>query len=239
MPSTWIWCGEPITASSTASRVGMSAGRSESLKNGPRDVPPRMMTHGILVCMLDTPATVFRLYARVFSERVAAQATIDRQHRAGDIAGDRRGEEYREHGEILGLAVAPHRNFLGGLLRAEFGGVLAADLLAHDAPGRDAVDRDAVAADLARQSLGPGMDRGLGGMRGDHPLRLRFAADVDDAAPFALDHSGQRGVGELAQAREVERHRLLPSFLGRIDGQRRIAAAGRVDQDVDRAERAR
>ena len=39
MPSIWIWCGEPITASSTASRVGMSAGKSESLKNGPREVP--------------------------------------------------------------------------------------------------------------------------------------------------------------------------------------------------------
>src|SRR5688572_2887323 len=92
----------------------------------------------------------FRLYASLFSERVAAQAAVDRQHRAGDIAGDRRGEEDREHGEILGLAVTPHRDFLGGLLRAEFGGVLAADLFAHDAPGRDAVDRDAVPADFAR-----------------------------------------------------------------------------------------
>src|SRR5687767_6128794 len=200
MPSTWIWCGDPITASSTASRVGVSAGRSESLKNGPRDVPPRMITQGILVCIPFRSGKLSRIirprkasqirralsatqYLRRFicdvvsatpSEGVAAQAAIDRQHRAGDIAGDRRGEEDRECGEILGLAVAPHRDFPGGLLRAEFGGVLAADLLAHDAPGRDAVDRDAVPADLARQSLGPGMDRGLGRVRGDHALRLRL-----------------------------------------------------------------
>jgi hypothetical protein len=51
MPSTWISCGEPMTDNRTASRVGASAGRSESLKNGPRDVPPRMMTQGIRVCM--------------------------------------------------------------------------------------------------------------------------------------------------------------------------------------------
>jgi hypothetical protein len=47
--------GEPITASSTLSRVGRSAGRSAALKNGPREVPPRMNRQGIAVCMALDP----------------------------------------------------------------------------------------------------------------------------------------------------------------------------------------
>ena len=50
-PSIWRLSGEPITDSSTLSRVGRSEGRSLALKNGPRDVPPRMKRQGIAVCI--------------------------------------------------------------------------------------------------------------------------------------------------------------------------------------------
>ena len=50
-PSIWRRSGEPITASSTLSRVAISAGRSAALKNGPREVPPRMKQVLIGVCM--------------------------------------------------------------------------------------------------------------------------------------------------------------------------------------------
>ena len=50
-PSIWRLSGEPITASSTLSRRGISAGRSAAWKNGPREVPPRMNRQGMAVCM--------------------------------------------------------------------------------------------------------------------------------------------------------------------------------------------
>ncbi len=42
--------GLPITASSTRLRVAVSLGRSAALKNGPREVPPRMNRQGMAVC---------------------------------------------------------------------------------------------------------------------------------------------------------------------------------------------
>src|ERR1700675_4388795 len=50
-PSIWRLSGEPITDSSTLSRVGRSDGKSLALKNGPREVPPRMKRQGIAVCI--------------------------------------------------------------------------------------------------------------------------------------------------------------------------------------------
>jgi len=38
-----------MMASSTASRVAVSAGKSLRNRNGPREVPPRIMTQGIAV----------------------------------------------------------------------------------------------------------------------------------------------------------------------------------------------
>ena len=40
-----------MTASSTLSRVSGSLGRSDARKYGPRDVPPRMNTQGMEVCI--------------------------------------------------------------------------------------------------------------------------------------------------------------------------------------------
>ena len=54
MPSTWYSCGEPIAAMRTSSRRSVSAGRSDARKKGPFEVPPRMRTQGILVCMLSS-----------------------------------------------------------------------------------------------------------------------------------------------------------------------------------------
>ena len=57
-PSIWRLSGEPITESSTLSRVGTSAGRSLAWKKGPREVPPRMKRQGIAVCIGVDPTTV-------------------------------------------------------------------------------------------------------------------------------------------------------------------------------------
>src|SRR6185503_11564597 len=127
-------------------------------------------------------------------------AAVDRQHCPRDIARDRRSEERGETGEFFGLPIAANRNFLGGLLRAKFRGILAADLLAHNPPWLDAVDRNAVLADRARQALGPCVQCSLGWGGSNQSFGLRLAGYVDHAAPAPLDHAGQQRVRELTRA---------------------------------------
>src|SRR5262245_15657339 len=122
-----------------------------------------------------------------------------------------------------------------GLPLPVLGRVVAADLLGVDAPRRDAVDRDAVPADLAREALGPGVHRRLGAEGAVDAVGLGLAGDVDDASPLARDHLVEQAMGELALAREVERHRLGPLLLAGIELEG-PAAARVVDEDVDPAE---
>ena len=83
------------------------------------------------------------------SELIPPQTAVDRDHGARDVARQRRGEEYRERGEVLGLAPIATGNLLLGKPLAIIRRIVAPDLLAHDAAGRNAVDGDAVLADLA------------------------------------------------------------------------------------------
>jgi hypothetical protein len=108
---------------------------------------------------------------------------------------------------------------------AVFFGIVAADLLAHDPAGWYRVDGDPVFADFARQPFGPGVDRGLGGKRSVEPVRLRFAGNIDDPAPAALDHLWKLSVSDLALVGEVERDRLFPALLRSIHRQRAAASS--------------
>src|SRR5262249_36967904 len=128
-----------------------------------------------------------------------------------------------------------YRNFLLGKFLPIIRRIVAADLLAHYPSGRDAIDGDAVLADLARQTLGPCVDGGLGGEGGVQPLRLGLAGNVDDSAPVARDRLRQQGVRDLAVASEVERDRFVPCAVGCIDWQW-STAAGIVDENVDMPE---
>src|SRR5919198_6529204 len=168
-------------------------------------------------------------------ELVAAQAAVDGNDGAGDVARARRREEADEVGDVLGLTIFADRNVLAAFALAEFGRVVAQDLLGDDAAGRHAVHGDAVSSHVAREALGPRMHRRLGGEGAVQPLGLGLAGDVDDAAPVALNHLRQQTMGELAMAAEVERQRFLPLLVGRFE--REAAAAARVvDQDVDAAQ---
>src|SRR5262245_21415612 len=79
-------------------------------------------------------------------ELVAPQAAVDRNHGAGDVARARAGEKAHQIGDVLGLAVASHRNLVIALPLPVLRCVVAQDLLAVDAPRRDAVHRDAALA---------------------------------------------------------------------------------------------
>ena len=75
MPSTCSGWGEPITLSSTASRLSVSAGRSEAMKYGPRDVPPRMITQGILRCKVSSGRFSYLYRPRLTSQSWITPAT--------------------------------------------------------------------------------------------------------------------------------------------------------------------
>src|SRR5450755_1059853 len=107
-------------------------------------------------------------------ELVAAQPAVDGDDRAGNVTRQRRGEKYCQHRKILGLAPIAHWNFFLGKMLAIILRIVAADLLAHDAAGRNAIDGDAMLSDLARQSLRPGVNRGLRRERGIESLGFGF-----------------------------------------------------------------
>src|SRR4051812_40395761 len=168
-------------------------------------------------------------------ELITPQPAIDGNDGAGDVAGARRDEEADEVREILGLAVFADRDVLFALLLPELGRVVAQDLLCDDAPGRDRVDRDAGLADLSRKPLRPGVHRRFPAEGAYDALGLWLACDVDDTAPVARHHLRQQLVSKLALPREVERKRLVPLLLARLEREA-PAAAGVVDEDLHRAE---
>src|SRR5262249_24082022 len=95
-------------------------------------------------------------------ELVASQAAVDGNDGAGDVSGEGRGKKADEVCHILRLAIATDRDLVLRLPFAVFGRIVATDLLGVDAARRDRVDGDPEFADLAREALGPGVDRGLG-----------------------------------------------------------------------------
>src|SRR6202171_2646681 len=166
---------------------------------------------------------------------ISPKAAVDRDHRPGDVVGARRGEERNEIGDVLGLAVLAHRNLVLALPLPVLGCVVAKDLLAHDAPGRDRIHRDAVLAHFTRKALRPGMHRSFGAECAVDPVGLAFSRDIDDAAPAARDHLREQCVCQLPLPREVERKRLVPLLLGRIQDE--LAAPARiVAEGVERDE---
>src|SRR5260370_23150304 len=90
-------------------------------------------------------------------ELIAREPAIDRDDGAGDVVGERRGQEDREHREILGLAVGAKRDLLAGEFLALLRRIVAQDLLADDAAGRDRVDGDREPAGVTRQGLSTGV----------------------------------------------------------------------------------
>src|SRR5918994_5096698 len=63
----------------------------------------------------------------VLLELIAAQTAVDGNHRAGDVARERRGEEAHEVRDVRRLAVFADRDVLLAFFLAEFGRVVAQD----------------------------------------------------------------------------------------------------------------
>src|SRR2546421_1790175 len=222
--SPWIWVWQSQAAAGTSKFTGVCGCEAlASAKRGAR-------------AAATAPNSISRLVGMGFSSKlVAAQAAVDRNHRASDVACERRSEEARQVGDVLGLAVFAHRDIFLAFPLAKLGRVVAQDLLREDAPRRDRIHRDAVASDLAREAFRPRVHHRLGGEGAVQPFGLGLAGDVDDAPPLALDHLREQPVRELALAREVERDRLVPLFLGLLG--RELPPDPRVvPQDLHRAQ---
>ena len=67
-------------------------------------------------------------------------------------------------------------------------------------------------ADHARQTLGPAVHARLGAKRAVGVFGLALASDVDDAAPLALNHLVDQGIGHLARAVKVQSDGFLPGL---------------------------
>ena len=70
-----------------------------------------------------------------------------------------------------------------------------------------------------------GLERG-----GDEAVR---GGNIDDAAPLARAHAGQRGLGGVEGSGQVQRDNLIPFFGGKRFQRRDELHAGVVDEDVD------
>ncbi len=170
------------------------------------------------------------------SERKAARAAVDRDHRAGHVACERGREEDGDGGDFLGLAEAAERDLRARIFELALQGRIAAlDLLAADAARLQTIDGDAVRRHLARQSLRPDMHGRLGGERGVEHARLGRAGEGDDAAPFLLAHVRHDGVRELTDTEEVEHHAFFPLVAAGLE-RHRPGLSRRIHQDVDVAE---
>src|SRR5690348_13717119 len=76
-------------------------------------------------------------------------AAVDRDRRAVDVAGERRGEEGHEMADVVRLAEVAGGDVLLDVVGARLlGRMQLLDLRAVDAAWRDGVDRDAVAAEF-------------------------------------------------------------------------------------------
>ena len=171
------------------------------------------------------------------SEREAAHAAVDVDHLAGDVAGQRRGEERDQARHVLGLAQVADRD-VGldeGLAFDGVGVNLFEDLLALDAPRRQAVDGDAVRRQHPRQALRPGVHRGLRRRRDIDGFRLAGPGDVDDAPPLLFPHFRDELQRQPPQRLEIKGHAFMPRIVGRIPGDR-PRPAGAIDEDVETAQ---
>ena len=126
---------------------------------------------------------------------------------------------------------------LAGGLRARI------DLLLHEwrqhPAGADRVAGNAVIGRFDGHHLGHADNAVLGGDVGNF-LRARHQAvrrgDIDDAAPLALLHAGDRGANAVKRRRQVDGYHRVPFVDREILDAGDMLNAGIVDQHVERAE---
>ena len=96
------------------------------------------------------PGRSFRFRPRQL-QRPPRRASVDRDRRAVDVAGERRGQERNEMTDVVGLAEIAGRNVLLDVIGPRLlSRMQLCDLRRIDAPRRDRVDRDPVCAELER-----------------------------------------------------------------------------------------
>src|SRR6266849_2633297 len=244
-PSACLGSVRPATANVTATRASVAnrAMTPMTTRTGSL-IASSALTPSICLSMKksrmkamkqSTPTAMLNLSRPMLFMRASvgpAQAAVDVDALAADVAGLGRAQEGDQVRHVAGIAEVAERDVAGELLLVFSRGVQSLiDLLAVDAPGRQAVHGDAVTADVARQPLRPRVHRGLGRPRRVGPRRLGGARDVEDAPPAPLDHAGQERLGEPAHRGEVDGQRFVPHGIVRVE-ERRPRAAGVVDEDV-------
>src|SRR6266705_1320479 len=177
-------------------------------------------------------------------EPARVRAAVDLEHRTGDMAGLRRGEEQHRVRDVARVTGPAERDradqrgpqVLGRPVRA---GVTPAAYV--DVAGRDHVHPDAERAKFHRENLAHDLYRGLRGTVGGTP-RARAARGAGGDA----DHGGADGaaggavpgerLGQHERAGDVDREHPVPGRRRHVE-QRPVRVGSRVvDEDVRRAE---
>src|SRR5580692_2938221 len=174
-------------------------------------------------------------------------STINRDRLPGHPRGPLGYEELHAVGDVLGFAEPARRYALHQLPLALLAVALPLPLgrgVGQDEPGSDAVHGDAERPELVRHLPGEpdlaGLRAGVGLDTGQADAAACSRGDVDDPAPVALLHRGDRGPGAQERAVQVGLHDRIPVLVGDLlDRLAYLAhdAPGGVDQDVDAADR--
>ena len=144
-------------------------------------------------------------------EQSSACAAVDRDQRAGDVAGRVGGEKGHDGGNFVRIADTTERD-LRQVVAARARLVELFEALGRDPSGRDRVDSDSLRAELAGQRLGPADETGADGIReGEVVDRLADGArgDVDDPPRFATSQVGKAEVRQPDGGEEQQRDRIL------------------------------
>ncbi|CAM0125895.1 hypothetical protein SMJ63A_80157 [Stenotrophomonas geniculata] len=165
--------------------------------------------------------------------REVVHAAIHRNHRTGDVAGQRRSQEGHQRRHFVRLAEAPDRNVACNELAPAFLGGMQAikNLRAVDAPRCNRIHRNALPGHLRRQPLAPQMKRRLRRGGGIHRTWLHRTAEIDHPPPCLRLHAGQQRLGQPSCGGEVQGDRFLPDLVIGIHRGRPGAPCG-IDQDV-------
>src|SRR4051794_12447811 len=164
-----------------------------------------------------------------------AEAAVDRQHRAVDVAGFVGGQVAHRRGDLRRLGVPAGGHLVEDLLLALLG-QLVGHVGAHE-PGRDDVRGDVAGAELARQRAREADQAGLrrrvvrlAGRAGEPDHR----GDEDEPAPLAAQHAAGGPLRDPEGAGEVRVDDALELLVAHPHQQRVVGQPGVGHQHLDR-----
>src|SRR6478672_11483106 len=167
-------------------------------------------------------------------------APVDDQDVAVDVVRGPAGQEDGGSHQVGGLAPAVSRDVLDNAAMGDGVGPGRCGDRCRDVSRCDGIDLDVVGRQLVAVSLGEAHDPGFARGVGRRVLTAEEGeqrGDIDDLAGSLPDHEPAGLVGELEGGGQVDRHHGVPLLTAEPRHVRQQVDAGRIDEDVDGAQR--